>query len=289
MLTYKINDHIELRLEAKKTNIYVNGSEFIQCAYLLLDLPVNQIGHEEALIENIDEAGKKYSRKMEHDHTILTPEQEFWGHCSNLQVWVENDYNPNLLHSNLAVPLLKELALEDKKIFHSLLWHLDDNWNMYKTKDRRKFAIDKYSYLICSAIKKYNIPPEEYMLSTFVGSIFLIEAMRNAKIRAKRKLIYLKKKHKRRVKSKFYYWEKKLYGKNLALRHLTRAIRERDQSTIVSDPSGYLPYVVAKNSIKAGRISYVLDYKKGESFDENMNLIIDEDGNLHAFTKGQLK
>ncbi|GAG80743.1 unnamed protein product, partial [marine sediment metagenome] len=35
---------------------------------------------------------------------------EFWGCCSNLQAWAENDYNPNLLFSQLAFPLLQILT-----------------------------------------------------------------------------------------------------------------------------------------------------------------------------------
>ncbi len=40
----------------------------------------------------------------------MTPEEEFKGHCSNLQVWVENNYDTCLLHRNLAFPLLKKLS-----------------------------------------------------------------------------------------------------------------------------------------------------------------------------------
>lgn len=40
----------------------------------------------------------------------ITPEEEFWGHCSNLQAWVENNYDTRLLHSNIAFPLLKKLT-----------------------------------------------------------------------------------------------------------------------------------------------------------------------------------
>jgi len=42
----------------------------------------------------------------------ITPELEFQGHCSNLEAWVENNYNSNLLHRNLAFPLLKRLVEE---------------------------------------------------------------------------------------------------------------------------------------------------------------------------------
>ncbi|MFX1257954.1 MAG: leucine-rich repeat domain-containing protein, partial [Promethearchaeota archaeon] len=40
----------------------------------------------------------------------ISPETEFWGHCSNLQAWTENEYDTRLLHSNLAFPLLKKLT-----------------------------------------------------------------------------------------------------------------------------------------------------------------------------------
>ena len=54
-------------------------------------------------------------------YTEITPETEFWGHCSNLQTWVENYYDSRLLHSNLAFPLLKALVeagdQEAKKVF----------------------------------------------------------------------------------------------------------------------------------------------------------------------------
>ena len=43
------------------------------------------------------------------DHDI-SPDQEFWGHCSNLQMWHEHNYDTRLLHSNLSFPLLRKLA-----------------------------------------------------------------------------------------------------------------------------------------------------------------------------------
>jgi hypothetical protein len=64
------------------------------------------------LIDSIDEAAEKLDRSMETNQSIrreITPEVEFWGHCSNIQAWAENDYDTRLLHRNLAFPLLKEL------------------------------------------------------------------------------------------------------------------------------------------------------------------------------------
>ena len=58
---------------------------------------------------------------MELDHSLISPETEFWGHCSNLQAWYESNYDTRILHRNLAFPLLKRLTEEGdtvaKKVF----------------------------------------------------------------------------------------------------------------------------------------------------------------------------
>ena len=41
---------------------------------------------------------------------MIAPEEEFWGYCSNLQTWVEHDYDTRLLHSNIAFPLLGRIS-----------------------------------------------------------------------------------------------------------------------------------------------------------------------------------
>jgi hypothetical protein len=75
-------------------------------------------------IDSIDEAAKIYSnhvfqnrivrgpmaRQLPGQHHDITPEQEFWGHCSNIQAWVENNYDTRILMSNISFPLLRELA-----------------------------------------------------------------------------------------------------------------------------------------------------------------------------------
>jgi len=146
---YKINQYITLKLEnsltsqqgiigsilgwvAKnilipipdyKTYIYVNGKKFRQCRFLLLDIPTDKIELQDN-IESIDEASETLDHTMEFlDGYFLniTPDTEFWAHCSNLQAWVENDYDTRLLHSNLAFPLLKKLTeagdLKAKNVF----------------------------------------------------------------------------------------------------------------------------------------------------------------------------
>lgn len=73
---------------------------------------------------NIDVQIDKLDRSLELDEdisTIISPDTEFWAHASNLQAWYENDYNTQILHSNLAFPLLKKLSnagdLKAKQVF----------------------------------------------------------------------------------------------------------------------------------------------------------------------------
>ncbi|MFX1324422.1 MAG: hypothetical protein ACFE8N_05665, partial [Promethearchaeota archaeon] len=106
---FKINQYLKLKLEGGRTNIYVNNRRFIQCMYLLLNIPVDKIDQYDE-IESIDEASVKLDRSMERNHRKVPPETEFWGHCSNIQAWADNNYDTRILHRNLAFPLLKALV-----------------------------------------------------------------------------------------------------------------------------------------------------------------------------------
>ncbi len=112
MKEFKVIEYITLKMEGNKTNIYVNGELFNQCKFLLLNIPVNKISSFDE-IESIDEAVERLDRSMEgrgRKNFMIPPETEFWGHCSNLQVWAEMNYDTRILHRNLAFPLLKKLA-----------------------------------------------------------------------------------------------------------------------------------------------------------------------------------
>jgi len=117
---FKVNNYITLKLEYNtspweeywETVIYVNERRFDQCKFLLLKIPIEEIKTFDEL-ESIDEAVEKLDRSLEPIHgpsEVIPPDVEFWGHCSNLQVWFENDYDSRLLHRNLAFPLLKRLT-----------------------------------------------------------------------------------------------------------------------------------------------------------------------------------
>ena len=122
---FKVNDFISLKFSYPTTEIYVNGKYFMQCKRLILNIPKSDFKRFNS-IDSIDEAVEVYEHSI-HEHEIfkgdgipdvendenfslIRPEEEFWGHCSNLQVWSEHDYDTRLLKANLAFPLLEKLA-----------------------------------------------------------------------------------------------------------------------------------------------------------------------------------
>ncbi len=109
---FRVNDFLLLKLERGETRLYIDYKPFVQCKFLLLNIPI-----EEATflsdIESIDEAQGRLDSSMEEGsgkEVKIPPETEFWGHCSNLQVWAENNYDTKLLHRNIAFQLLKALT-----------------------------------------------------------------------------------------------------------------------------------------------------------------------------------
>jgi hypothetical protein len=144
-MEFRINKYITLKLEKKEDNskrrqtvIYVNGGRFDQCKFLFMEISPDKINSGEVgKLKSVDKAADKLGRDLEPRVTeyseeweeyidmlnrILPDQTEFWGHCSNLQAWAEHDYNTNLLHSNLAFPLLRELSEagdpKARKVYH---------------------------------------------------------------------------------------------------------------------------------------------------------------------------
>jgi len=116
-MTLKLEEEIfdeKADLKKTRTNIYVKCEKFQHCSFLLIDIPIEKTTLIDE-ITSIDEAEEKLDNSLEEDNENpfeykIPPETEFWGHCSNIQVWYENNYNTRLLHRNLAFPLLKRLT-----------------------------------------------------------------------------------------------------------------------------------------------------------------------------------
>lgn len=131
MSDFKVNDFLTLKFRFPSTEIYVAGKYFMQCKRLILNIPKSDFKQFNG-IDSIDEAAEVYEHNIrEHEifkgdgipevendenFSLIRPEEEFWGHCSNLQVWSEHDYDTRLLKANLAFPLLEKLAKAGDKL-----------------------------------------------------------------------------------------------------------------------------------------------------------------------------
>jgi len=115
---FKINNLVDLRLIQRKTYIYVNNEIFLACKSLLFNIKPFDIEKYDN-IKSIDDVAVTLNSSRERivrGKYEITPEQEFEAHCSNIQAWVEYDYDTRLLHSNLSFPLLRKLTeVGDKK------------------------------------------------------------------------------------------------------------------------------------------------------------------------------
>ncbi len=107
MPMFKINDMISLKLENKKTNIYVNDILFRSCKAILLNIPSKEFSNLHD-INSIDESMEKLEKKRLNVN--IPPHIEFWAHCSNIQAWAELNYDSNILNYRLSFPLLRELT-----------------------------------------------------------------------------------------------------------------------------------------------------------------------------------
>ncbi len=122
MLKFTINAFLDLRLEDGRTNIYVKNKLFMHCKYIILSIPIDKFEDFER-IDSIDDFVEKIDGYFEisGDKKVkISPKTIFWAHCSNLQVWYENDYNSCLLHRNLAFPLVKALTKAGDKLAASV-------------------------------------------------------------------------------------------------------------------------------------------------------------------------
>lgn len=192
MKEYKINDYITLKLEGKSTVIYIKNSRFIQCKKLVLDVPIADTPSLETA-ESIDEVAKRL-KKSKGRRTNIPPEDEFWGHCSNIQAWVESNYNTDLLHTSLSFPLLRKLVEKGdsiaKEVFKEEILHrlingedtaiiflLDKDYLEYFTKEEistiykeniSKFESSKLSLAFLRALVIQKIPEVKHRFKELV-------------------------------------------------------------------------------------------------------------------------
>ena len=64
MKEFKVNKYLTLKLENGETNIYIDEEMFIQCKYLLLQIPIKTISTFDE-IESIDKTAEKFKEMFD--------------------------------------------------------------------------------------------------------------------------------------------------------------------------------------------------------------------------------
>ncbi len=113
----QLSKYISLKLEKKRTNIYLDHQLFRQCKSLIFHIPKKELERYDEynsidVLEQEQSQLKKFieNGSLRNTTSRILPRVEFWGHCSNLQAWIENNYDTKILHHSLAFPLLRELC-----------------------------------------------------------------------------------------------------------------------------------------------------------------------------------
>lgn len=106
---FRINELVDLRLIKNNTYIYIENKRFVQCLNVLFNIGADK-DRKVGNIKTMDEASQFARGRYSQWFTRISPEEEFMAHCSNIQAFFENNLNTDLLHSDIAFPLLKKLV-----------------------------------------------------------------------------------------------------------------------------------------------------------------------------------
>lgn len=219
--------------------------------------------------DNINEIMDYYDSSHETNHQKIDKDTEFWGHCSNIEAWVENDYNWKILDTSLAFPILRKILrhyiykddpYNFRRIFLKVVTYLDDYYSYLRWKsknnDRAKEWVKKWEFLSITFYKPNFLTKEE------IEGCEILQLLKTFdQEETKRKIMQRLERVKRekRKKNRNYY-ERKIWGSSteefdidhklgckdwLEYRRLLRRIRNGEEP-VTSDKLDYLPYLYAK-------------------------------------------
>ncbi|MHA1747114.1 MAG: leucine-rich repeat domain-containing protein [Promethearchaeota archaeon] len=109
VLTVKLIDGV--------SHIFINDEELMICRFVPLAIPKKElpkfkdIESINDIIDHLDHSIEYYGSEAWEELSVEEREElDFFVNCSNLQAWVEHDYNTRLLDYRLSFPILKKLA-----------------------------------------------------------------------------------------------------------------------------------------------------------------------------------
>lgn len=134
----------------KVVEIYVDGHQSLMCAALVASIDdLARRGKDITSIEEMaDLPGVKLVECADAADLFGTPEAELAAHASNIQAWIEHDYDTHLLHCNIAFPLLVDLTRAgDDKARRVLEATIDERMRDGSSTTRKAIALMFMDYL----------------------------------------------------------------------------------------------------------------------------------------------
>ncbi|MBN2150785.1 MAG: tetratricopeptide repeat protein [Candidatus Lokiarchaeota archaeon] len=108
---FVVNEHLDVVWDPKqeRVQVLVDGQPVLHCAFLVGNISISD--DEVSCIDDL--AARKDVKRIKGSfvRNLLSIKEEVLAHASNIQAWAEHDYNTRILHSNIAFPLLKALAI----------------------------------------------------------------------------------------------------------------------------------------------------------------------------------
>jgi hypothetical protein len=112
-LIKRITDRIALIYLFSEDRVILtfDGFEILTCVFIAVNIQGNPEKNNN--LRSIDElVARPEARLVERDSLrgLLSPEEQLFAHASNLQAWIEHDYDTHLLSSQVSFKLLYELS-----------------------------------------------------------------------------------------------------------------------------------------------------------------------------------
>jgi len=177
---FQINEFLTVKLKKRGPKIYIKGKEFdyrlfhrdCETLFLMHARPLPEDVQYSSIDEYFQLVGwGQYDvfgewAEGSHGGYILSVDRktEYWGCCSNLQAWAENDYNPNLLRYCVAAPLLKALTDAGDPIA------LNEYKGIIKEKALSKHWINELEYI--ADLKYLDKVDFQYVLTQMISDYF---------------------------------------------------------------------------------------------------------------------
>ncbi len=162
MIRFKVNEYITVTDEAFAPSIYVND-EFFDCNGMHLILLSKDRSEYIEYIYSVDNVYNDlvgFLDEAEFDNLYegrVSYDEHFWGCCSNLQAWAENNYNTDLLYHELAFPLLKKLVFAGDPVAKKVIKKEVVRRYIYGPRNVRSYISQKgYMYLIDEIYEIYE-------------------------------------------------------------------------------------------------------------------------------------